>query len=33
MIKEGGADRTSAPPNIIVVQHWAEDLKLLVPAK
>jgi hypothetical protein len=34
MIKEGGnADQTAAPPQIIVVQHWVEELKRLVPAK
>ena len=32
-IKEGGgSDQTSAPPQIIVVQHWVEELKRLVPA-
>ena len=32
MIKEGGgADQTAAPPQIIVVQHWTEELKRLVP--
>ena len=31
MIKEGGADQTGAPPQIIVVQHWTEELKRLVP--
>jgi serine/threonine-protein kinase len=34
MIKEGGGtDQTAAPPQIIVVQHWTEELKRLVPAK
>jgi eukaryotic-like serine/threonine-protein kinase len=34
MIKEGGgADQTAAPPQIIVVQHWTEELKRLVPTK
>jgi Tol biopolymer transport system component len=33
MIKEGGADRTAAPASIIVVQHWVEELKRLVPTK
>jgi serine/threonine-protein kinase len=33
MIKEGGADGTAAPANIIVVQHWVEELKRLVPTK
>ena len=31
MIKEGGFD--AAPPSIIVVQHWVEELKRLVPTK
>jgi hypothetical protein len=32
MIKEGGgSDQTSAPPQLIVVQHWFEELKRLVP--
>jgi Tol biopolymer transport system component len=31
MIKEGGADGTAA--SIIVVQHWGEELKRLVPTK
>jgi len=29
----GGTDQTAAPPQIIVVQHWAEELKRLVPTK
>ncbi len=33
MIKEGGADGTVAPTSIIVVQHWVEELKRLVPTK
>jgi hypothetical protein len=33
MIKEGGADGSAAPPNIVVVQHWIEELKRLVPTK
>ena len=34
MIKEGGgAGQTAAPPQIIVVQHWVEELKRLVPTK
>lgn len=33
MIKEGGADGTGAPASIIVVQHWVEELKRLVPTK
>ena len=32
MIKEAGADQSSALPHIVVVQHWFEDLKRLVPA-
>jgi serine/threonine-protein kinase len=31
-IKEGGGtDQTAAPPQVIVVQHWVEELKRLVP--
>jgi Tol biopolymer transport system component len=33
MIKEGGPDGTAAPTSIVVVQHWVEELKRLVPAK
>ena len=33
MIKEAGADQGDARPQIIVVQHWTEELKRLVPAK
>ena len=33
MIKEGGIDGTAAPGSIIVVQHWVEELKRLVPTK
>jgi eukaryotic-like serine/threonine-protein kinase len=33
MIKEGGADGTAPPATIIVVQHWVEELKRLVPTK
>jgi serine/threonine-protein kinase len=34
MIKEGGgSDQTAAPSQIIVVQHWTEELKRLVPTK
>jgi eukaryotic-like serine/threonine-protein kinase len=33
MIKAGGADPTTASPNIIVVQHWVDELKGLVPTK
>jgi hypothetical protein len=33
-IKEGGgSDPTAAPPQVIVVQHWAEELTRLVPTK
>jgi len=31
MIKEGGADGVAAPPTIVVVQRWVEELKRLVP--
>jgi hypothetical protein len=33
MLKEGGADGTPAPVSIIVVQHWVEELKRLLPTK
>jgi hypothetical protein len=33
MLKEGGIDGTAAPPSMIVVQHWVEELKRLVPTK
>ena len=34
MIKEGGGTgQTAAPPQLIVVQHWTEELKRLVPTK
>ena len=33
MIKNSGADQTAAPPSLIVVQHWGEELKRLVPVK
>lgn len=33
MIKQGGADQTAAPPQVIVVQHWVEELKRLVPTR
>jgi len=34
MIKAGGsADQTAAPPSLIVVQNWAQELKRLVPTK
>ena len=34
MIKEGGgADQTAAPPSLVVVQHWLEELKRLVPTR
>ena len=34
LIKEGGgADQTAAPPQIIVVLNWTEELKRLVPTK
>ncbi len=33
MLKEGGIDGTAAPASIIVVQHWVEELKRLVPTK
>jgi serine/threonine-protein kinase len=34
MIKEaGGSDQTAAPPSLIVVLNWVEELKRLVPTK
>jgi hypothetical protein len=34
MIKEGGgADQTAAPPSLVVVQHWAKELKRMVPTR
>ena len=34
MTKEGGGtDQTAAPWQLIVVQHWTEELKRLVPTK
>jgi len=31
MIKEGGPGRTTSPASFVVVQHWFEELKHLVP--
>jgi Tol biopolymer transport system component len=31
MIKEGGTGKDAAPPQIVVVQNWFEELKRLVP--
>ena len=31
MIKAPGTDASAAPPALIVVQHWDEELKRLVP--
>ena len=31
--KGDGINQTSAPPQLIVVQHWTEELKRLVPTK
>ena len=33
MIKAPGTDASTAPPALIIVQHWDEELKRLVPAK
>jgi serine/threonine-protein kinase len=33
MIREGGADQTAAPASVVVVQHWLDELKRLVPTK
>jgi len=31
MIKEGGLDGTAPPVSLVVVQHWVEELKRLLP--
>jgi hypothetical protein len=31
MIKEGGPGGTASPASLVVVQHWFEELKRLVP--
>jgi hypothetical protein len=33
MIKESGVDGTTAPPSVVIVQHWVEELKRLVPRR
>jgi hypothetical protein len=33
MIRAPGTDASAAPPALIVVQHWDEELKRLVPTK
>ena len=33
MIKPIGADQTAASASVVVVQHWTEELKRLVPTK
>ena len=33
MIKAPGTDATAAPPSLIVVQHWDEELKRVVPTR
>jgi serine/threonine-protein kinase len=33
MIKEGNPDEVAAPPSLILVQNWFEELKRLVPTK
>ncbi len=33
MIKQGGADQSAAPPSLIIVQNWVEELKRLVPPR
>jgi hypothetical protein len=33
MIKSGGSDQTAVSSSLIVVQHWTEELKRLVPTK
>jgi hypothetical protein len=31
MIKEAARDEGAAPPQIVIVKNWTEDLKRLVP--
>jgi hypothetical protein len=33
MIKAPGTDASAGPPALIVVQHWDEELKRLVPTR
>jgi serine/threonine-protein kinase len=33
LIKEGGPDQAGVPANLIIVQHWLDELKRLVAAK
>jgi hypothetical protein len=33
MIKAPGPEAGAAPPTLVVVQHWDEELKRLVPTK
>jgi len=33
MIKAPGTDASAAPPALIVVQHWDEELRRLVPIR
>jgi hypothetical protein len=33
MITAPGTDASAAPPELVVVQHWDEELKRLVPTK
>ena len=33
MIKTGGQNATARAPNLVVVEHWTEELKARVPAK
>ena len=33
MIKEGTTDGTTPPPSLVVVEHWFEELKRLLPTK
>jgi hypothetical protein len=32
-VKPAGGEASATPPQIIVVQHWDEELKRLVPVK
>jgi hypothetical protein len=33
MLKRGGADQTPVAPQIVIVQHFDQELKRLVPTK
>ncbi len=33
LVKGGGSDWAATPASLVVVQHWGEELKRLVPVK